>query len=159
MKKRFFNAPDRRRLTAEQIVDSMHAVTGVAHGHWRTDFCSRRTPADQQSPDTRPTGPLLDAGQLEQRTRSSQPELSPKPAPKPMSSRPSAGLDPARSPSPNAITDPNILQPGILANGNAHHNADPRLAQDSRLAQLAVHAHSPASVGRRPLSPHPQPSP
>ena len=37
---RFFNAPERRRLTAEQIVDSLHHRHGAADRCGRTDVCT-----------------------------------------------------------------------------------------------------------------------
>jgi Protein of unknown function (DUF1553)/Protein of unknown function (DUF1549)/Planctomycete cytochrome C/Concanavalin A-like lectin/glucanases superfamily len=137
---RFFNAPDQRRLTAEQIVDSLYAATGstmdveeltfvhdgvhpisrrltlgTPERAW--EFASLNNERDRPSLSLPRAQPIVDVLQAFGWTGSRQ---------KPIAER---------------DTHPNVLQPGILANGTLSVSLT-RAANGSTLSDLAVNARS-----------------
>ena len=157
---RFFNAPERRRLTAEQIVDSMHAVTGVAMDIGELTFVhDGRRPLSNRLTLGRPNRSWMLASLNNERDR---PSLSLPQARAETDVLQAFGWTGSRQkPITERDTDPNILQPGVLANGILTSTLT-RASHNSRLAQLAVHAHSPASLADalflRILSRRPEPA-
>ncbi|MDG1895729.1 MAG: DUF1553 domain-containing protein [Fuerstiella sp.] len=141
---RFFNAPERRRLTAEQIVDSMHAVTGVAMDIGELTFVhDGRRPLNNRLTLGRPTRSWMLASLNNERDR---PSLSLPQARAETDVLQAFGWTGSRQkPITERDTNPNILQPGVLANGILTSTLT-RASHDSRLAQLAVDAHSPESL-------------
>jgi len=137
---RFFMAPDRRRLTAEQIVDSMFFASGHALQVDELTF---------DADGLRPAGTMISLGvpkrAWEFATLSNERD------------RPSLALPRAQAVTDvleafgwngsrqNALTqrdtDPNVLQPGILSNG-VMASWITRASIDSELANLAVAAGS-----------------
>lgn len=141
---RFFNAPERRRLTAEQIVDSMHAVTGVAMDIGELTFVhDGRRPLSNRLTLGRPNRSWMLASLNNERDR---PSLSLPQARAETDVLLAFGWTGSRQqPIIDRDTDPNILQPGVLANGILTSTLT-RASQNSRLAQLAVDARSPESL-------------
>ncbi len=141
---RFFNAPDRRRLTAEQIVDSLHQAAGLpidveeltfvhdgrreisnrltlGHPHRGWMFANLANERDRPSlalPRARAVADVLEAFGWN-------------------GSRQQPGVD--------REMDPNVLQPGILANGTLTSGLS-RLSRNSPLAQLAIDAATPEEL-------------
>ncbi|MBM83213.1 MAG: hypothetical protein CMJ78_21845 [Planctomycetaceae bacterium] len=156
---RFFNAPERRRLTAEQIVDSLHHVTGrpidveeltFVHdgrrplGHRQTLGCPRRAWmfGDLKNERDRPSLSLPKARAVTDVLEA-------------------FGWTGARQmPITQRETDPNVLQPGVLANGALSMSLT-RASYQSELAKLAIETSSPQllvhTLFRRILSRSPKP--
>ncbi|HIF00614.1 MAG TPA: DUF1553 domain-containing protein [Fuerstia sp.] len=157
---RFFNAPERRRLTAEQIVDSLHAVTGVAMDIGELTFVhDGRRPLSNRLTLGHPNRSWMLASLNNERDR---PSLSLPLARAETDVLQAFGWTGSRQkPITERDPDPNILQPGILANGILTATLT-RASHNSRLAQLAVHAHSPESLADalflRILSRRPEPA-
>lgn len=142
--KRFFNAPERRRLTAEQIVDSMHASTGSPLDIGELTFVhDGRRPLSNRLTLGRPNRSWMLASLNNERDR---PSLNLPAARAETDVLQAFGWTGSRQkPIAERDPDPNILQPGILANGTLTANLT-RAADGSRLAQLAVDAKSPEAL-------------
>ena len=157
---RFFNAPERRRLTAEQIVDSMHAVTGVPMDIGELTFVhDGRRPLSNRLTLGRPNRSWMLASLNNERDR---PSLSLPQARAETDVLQAFGWTGSRQkPITERDPDPNILQPGVLANGILTSTLT-RAAHNSQLAQLAVDAKSPEALADdlflRLLSRRPQPA-
>jgi mono/diheme cytochrome c family protein len=157
---RFFNAPERRRLTAEQIVDSMHAVTGVPMDIGELTFVhDGRRPLSNRLTLGRPNRSWMLASLNNERDR---PSLSLPQARAETDVLQAFGWTGSRQkPITDRDPDPNILQPGILANGILTSTLT-RASHNSGLAELAVHANSPESLADalflRILSRRPEPA-
>ncbi|MCP4853613.1 MAG: DUF1553 domain-containing protein [Fuerstiella sp.] len=159
-KERFFNAPDRRRLTAEQIVDSLHAVTGVSMDIGELTFVhDGRRPLSNRLTLGRPNRSWMLASLNNERER---PSLSLPLARAETDVLQAFGWTGSRQkPINERDTNPNVLQPGVLANGILTSTLT-RASHNSRLAQLAVHALSPELLADalflRILSRRPEPA-
>ncbi len=137
---RFFNAPERRRLTAEQIVDSLHASTGSPMDIGELTFVhDGRRPISNRLTLGRPSRAWMLASLNNERDR---PSLSLPRARAVTDVLQAFGWSGSRQKPINARDpDPNILQPGVLANGTLTMTLI-RAFQGSELAQLAVEAKS-----------------
>jgi hypothetical protein len=141
---RFFTAPDRRRLTAEQIVDSLHAAGGQVMDVEEFTFDpDARRPASNRLTLGVPHRAWMFASLANERDR------------------PTLGLPKARaiadileafgwsgsrqSPRTDRETSSNVLQPGVLANSTASVLLT-RATKDSGLALLAIEARSPEEL-------------
>ncbi|MFG0266731.1 MAG: DUF1553 domain-containing protein [Rhodopirellula sp. JB055] len=141
---RFFNAPDPRRLTAEQVVDSMFTATGSEMDTGELTFTH-----DGAEPMSRrlslgfPRRAWMFAGLNNERDR---PSLA-LPRAQPIADVLEAFGWTGTRQQPIAVrdTDPNLLQPGILANGTLSMTLT-RAAHQSELAQLALDANSPDAL-------------
>jgi cytochrome c553 len=141
---RFFNAPDRRRLTAEQIVDSLFAATGNKMDTEELTFVhDGQRPLGARQNLGRPTRAWMFASLNNERDR---PSLA--------LPRSSAVVDvleafgwtgSRQKPITNRETDPNVIQPGILSNGLLV-SALSRAAKDSDLARMALQNDAPESL-------------
>jgi hypothetical protein len=135
---RFFNAPERRRLSAEQIVDTLHAAAGrpMEIEEITFDPTGRRGEGARISLGT-PTRAWMLANLTNERDR---PSLSLPFAQRVVDVLEAFGWSGARQAS---RTDregaPNVLQPGVLANGALSMSLT-RATFGSPLAQLAVDA-------------------
>jgi mono/diheme cytochrome c family protein len=141
---RFFNAPEPRRLSAEQVVDSLHACTGSAMDVEPLTFVhdGRRALSSRQSLG-KPTRAWMFASLNNERDR---PSLSLPRAQAVSNVLQAFGWTGSRQkPIPQRETDPNVLQPGILANGVLGSNLT-RASHGSELAQLAIDAESAESL-------------
>jgi hypothetical protein len=138
---RFFNAPERRRLSAEQIVDSLHAVTGSTMEVEELTFVhDGRRPINNRLTLGRPSRAWMFASLNNERDR---PSLSLPRARVVADALEAFGWTGSRQkPITERDVDPNILQPGVLANGTLSMTLT-RASQDSELAQLAIDAESP----------------
>lgn len=141
---RFFIAPDRRRMSAEQVVDSLCAAAGqdLAVEELTFDPDARR-PASNRLTLGVPQRAWMFASLANERDR------------------PSLGLPRARAitdvmeafgwsgsrqnPRTDRETAPNVLQPGVLANSTASVLLT-RAAQNSGLAETALNAASPEQL-------------
>src|SRR5690606_30222718 len=140
----FFNAPDQRRLSAEQIVDSLHHATGRPIDVEELTFVhDGRRPLGSRQTLGQPSRAWMFCDLKNERDR------------------PSLSLPKARSvvdvlealgwigwrqmPISQRETDPNGLQPGVLANGTLSVTLT-RAAYGSELADLAVEAQTPESL-------------
>ena len=135
---RFFNAPDQRRLLAEQVVDSMFVATGQqmlageltfvhdgVHPMKRRltlgkpgrawEFASLNNERDRPSLSLPQAQPIVDVLEAFGWTGSRQ------------------------KPIPARATSPNVLQPGILSNGTLSMTLT-RATVDGQLAQIALQA-------------------
>ncbi len=141
---RFFVAPDRRRLTAEQVVDSLHAATGQPMDVEVLTFDpdGRRAAASRLKLDA-PRRAWMFTSLANERDR---PSLSLPRARAVADILEAFGWSGSRQ---NARTDretaPNVLQPGALANTIAAVNLT-RASCHSDLAELAIHATSPGEL-------------
>ncbi len=141
---RFFNAPDRRRLTAEQIVDSLLAATGNKMDTEVLTFVhDGQRPLSNRQDLGRPTRAWMFASLNNERDR---PSLA--------LPRSSAVVDvleafgwtgSRQKPITNRETDPNVIQPGILSNGLLVSSLS-RAAKDSDLARIALQTDAPESL-------------
>ncbi|MBC8352795.1 MAG: DUF1553 domain-containing protein [Planctomycetes bacterium] len=138
---RFFNAPERRRLTAEQIVDSMHAVTGSPMDVEELTFVhDGRRPVSNRLTLGRPRRAWMFASLNNERDR---PSLSLPRARMTADVLEAFGWTGSRQrPIIERDGDPNVLQPGVLANGTLSMTLT-RASYGSELAQLAVDSQSP----------------
>lgn len=141
---RFFNAPERRRLTAEQIVDSLHAATGSPMNVEELTFVhDGRRPVSNRLTLGRPSRAWMFASLNNERDR---PSLSLPRARSVADVLEAFGWTGSRQkPIHERDTDPNVLQPGVLANGTLTLTLT-RAAAGSDLAQLAVEAESPEEL-------------
>lgn len=141
---RFFVAPDRRRLTAEQVVDSLHAATGQPMDVEVLTFDpdGRRAAASRLRLDA-PRRAWMFTSLANERDR---PSLSLPRARAIADILEAFGWSGSRQ---NARTDretaPNVLQPGALANTVAAVNLT-RASCHSDLAERAIQAASPGEL-------------
>ncbi|MDV6032442.1 MAG: DUF1553 domain-containing protein [Phycisphaera sp. RhM] len=135
---RFFNAPERRRLTAEQVVDSLHYATGNAIDVEELTFVhDGRRPLSNRQTLGRPSRAWMFGDIKNERDR---PSLSLPKARAVLDVLEAFGWTGARQmPIVDRETDPNVLQPGILANGTLSMTLT-RASQQSELAELAIDA-------------------
>ncbi|QDV26426.1 DUF1553 domain-containing protein [Aureliella helgolandensis] len=137
---RFFNAPDPRRLAAEQIVDSLFTAAGRRMDTGELTFVhdGAEAIAARQTLGA-PHRAWMFAGLNNERDR---PSLS-LPRAQPITDVLEAfGWTGTRQqPIAERETDPNLLQPGILANGTLSMSLT-RVADQSQLAELALEAPS-----------------
>lgn len=141
---RFFSAPGRRRLTAEQIVDSLHAAAGKPIDSEEITFVrDGRHTLDRRQTLGVPRRAWMFAGLNNERDR---PSLALPHAQTTVDVLEAFGWNGSRqTPIFERSTDPNLLQPGILANGTLVHSLS-RASWRSELADLAVEAKSPDTI-------------
>ncbi len=141
---RFFNAPQRRRLTAEQIVDSMHYATGNSIDIEELTFVhDGRRPLGSRQTLGRPSRAWMFGDLKNERDR---PSLSLPKARAVVDVLEAFGWTGARQmPISQRESDPNVLQPGVLANGTLSATLT-RASYDNELARLAIAATSPESL-------------
>ena len=142
--RRFFLAPDRRRLSAEQIVDSLYAATGVKMNIGKLTFVhdGRRNLSNRQMLGY-PTRAWMLASLNNERDR---PSLALPRARAVTDVLEAFGWTGSRQmPVVKRETDPNVLQPGILSNGVLVDTLS-RASINSTLARLAVEAESVDSL-------------
>ncbi len=156
---RFFNAPDRRRLSAEQIVDSLHHATGRPIDVEELTFVhdGRRELGHRQTLG-KPTRAWMFGDLKNERDR---PSLSLPKARAVVDVLEAFGWTGARQmPIAERETDPNVLQPGVLANSTLSMSLT-RASFQSEMAELAVATKSPEllveSIFLRCLSRRPKP--
>lgn len=141
---RDFLAPDRRRLTAEQVVDSLHHATGRAMEVEELTFVhdGRRPLGKRQTLGT-PRRAWMFATLNNERDR---PSLALPQARAVADVLEAFGWTGSRQkPIHERETEPNLLQPGVLANGSLSHSLT-RIAAGSELADLAISAESPPGL-------------
>lgn len=141
---RFFNAPERRRLTAEQIVDSLHHATGRPIDVEELTFVhDGRRELGQRQTLGKPTRAWMFGDLKNERDR---PSLSLPKARAVVDVLEAFGWTGARQmPITERETDPNVLQPGVLANSTLSMSLT-RVSHQSTLAKLAIEAESPESL-------------
>ena len=151
---RFFNAPDRRRLTAEQVVDSLYAATGTAMDVERLTFVhDGRRPVSYRQDLGQPVRGWMFASLSNERDR---PTLTLPRAQAVVDVLKAFGWTGDRQkPITAREAEPNVLQPGILANGTLAVTLS-RAAEGSATANWAVEAASPGTLVEHLFSPHPQ---
>ena len=138
---RFFSGPERRRLTAEQVVDSLFAATGNQLDIGELTFVhDGKRPLSNRQTLGFPRRAWMLADLNNERDR---PSLA-LPAARTITDVLEAfGWKGARQqPIMQRNLDPNVLQPGILANGTLVAGLS-RASNQSDLAELAVNAASP----------------
>ncbi|QDT07080.1 Planctomycete cytochrome C [Rubripirellula lacrimiformis] len=141
---RFFAAPDPRRLAAEQVVDSLFAAAQRPMDTETLTFVhDGAEPMTHRLTLGSPSHAWMFAGLNNERDR---PSLS-MPRAQPIADVLEAfGWTGTRQqPIAQRETDPNLLQPGILANGTLSMSLT-RAADQSALAQLAIDAASPETL-------------
>jgi mono/diheme cytochrome c family protein len=138
---RFFSAPGRRRLTAEQIVDSLHAAAGAPIASEEITFVhDGRHTLDRRQTLGVPRRAWMFAGLNNERDR---PSLALPYAQTTVDVLEAFGWNGSRQmPIFERPIEPNLLQPGILANGTLVQSLS-RAAWRSELADLAVTAATP----------------
>ena len=138
---RFFNAPERRRLTAEQVVDSLFAASGQQMSVEEITFDpDGRNPAGAQISLGAPRRAWMFASLSNERDR---PSLSLPRAQAVCDVLEAFGWTGSRqNPRTDREADPNVLQPGVLANSIVSTWIT-RASDRSTLANLAVEAASP----------------
>ncbi len=141
---RFFAAPDPRRLAAEQVVDSLFVAAQREMDTGELTFVH-----DGAEPITKrltlgsPSRAWMFAGLNNERDR---PSLSlPRAQPIADVLKAFGWTGTRQQPIVKRETDPNLLQPGILANGTLSMSLT-RAAAGSSLAQLALDARTPQSL-------------
>lgn len=141
---RFFNAPERRRMTAEQIVDSFFAAAGQAIDvEPLTLDPDGRRPASNRQAFGRAQRAWMFVSLSNERDR---PSLTLPRAAVVCDVLETFGWSAARqTPRTDRETSPNVLQPGVLANSPLTVWLT-RAAEGSPLADLAVEAASPAEI-------------
>ncbi|MBL6705096.1 MAG: DUF1553 domain-containing protein [Planctomycetaceae bacterium] len=141
---RFFNAPERRRLTAEQIVDSLHVSMGRPFDVEELTFVhDGRRELGQRQTLGEPTRAWMFGDLKNERDR---PSLSLPKARAVVDVLEAFGWTGARQmPITEREADPNVLQPGVLANGTLTTTLT-RAAYQSEMAKLAIAAQSPESL-------------
>lgn len=155
---RFFNAPGRRRLTAEQIVDSLHAAAGASIDSEAMTFIHDGAKSMQSRQDLGvPRRAWMFASLNNERDR---PSLALPRAQATVNVLEAFGWNGSRQkPVFDRDTDANMQQPGILENGTLSQ-ALSRASWQSELAKLAVESKSPEALlenlflrflSRRPL--------
>lgn len=143
-RQRFFNAPDPRRLAAEQVVDSLFAATGREMDTGELTFVhDGAEPITARLTLGSPRRAWMFAGLNNERDR---PSLS-LPRAQPIADVLEAfGWTGTRQqPIVEREADPNLLQPGILANGTLSMSLT-RAADRSSLAQLALDVKTPEAL-------------
>ncbi len=137
---RFFNAPDRRRLTAEQIVDSMHYALGRSMDSEELTFVhDGQRPLGARQTLGVPRRSWMLASLNNERDR---PSLALPRAQTIVDVLEAFGWNGSRqAPITYRETDPNVLQPGVMSNGTLVMSLT-RVAYDSDLAKLALRANS-----------------
>ncbi|MCA9046659.1 MAG: DUF1553 domain-containing protein, partial [Planctomycetaceae bacterium] len=137
---RFFNAPERRRLTAEQVVDSLHAATGKPFDVEELTFVhDGRRPLGSRLTLGTPTRAWMFGDLKNERDR---PSLSLPKARAIADVLEAFGWTGARQmPITLRESDPNVLQPGVLSNGILSVNLT-RASWQSELSELAINAES-----------------
>jgi hypothetical protein len=144
---RFFHAPERRRLSAEQVVDALFAATGQTMNVEELTFdpTGRRAEGGRISLG-RPTRAWMFANLTNDRDR---PSLSMPYAQCVVDVLEAFGWNGARqAPRTDRETAPNVLQPGVLANG-ALSTTLTRASLRSPLAEMALQASSPEELVQR----------
>jgi mono/diheme cytochrome c family protein len=138
---RFFNAPDQRRLSAEQIVDSLHHAVGRPIDVEELTFVhDGRRPLGSRQTLGRPSRAWMFCDLKNERDR---PSLSLPKARAVVDVLEAFGWTGSRQmPISERESDPNVLQPGVLANGTLSVTLT-RAARGSQLADLAIRAESP----------------
>ncbi len=141
---RFFNAPARRRLTAEQVVDSLHAAAGTAIDSEPMTFIHDGSKTLQTRQDLGlPRRAWMFASLNNERDR---PSLALPRAQAVVNVLEAFGWNGSRQkPIFQRDTEPNMLQPGILGNGILTQTLS-RASWKSELANLAVEAKSPEAL-------------
>ena len=141
---RFFAAPDRRRLSAEQIVDSLFAAAGKTIDVEEITFDpDGRRPASNRLTLGTPTRAWMFASLANERDR---PTLSLPRARAVADILEAFGWTGSRqSPRSDRETSPNVLQPGVLANSTASVLLT-RATRHSGLAEIAIKATSPEQL-------------
>ena len=141
---RFFSSPGRRRLSAEQIVDSLHAATGRAIDSEELTFVYDGShPLGRRQTLGVPERAWMFASLNNERDR---PSLALPRAQTTVDVLEAFGWNGSRQmPIFERATDPNVLQPGILANGLLVQNLS-RASHRSELADLAVTTESAESL-------------
>ena len=136
---RFFLAPDQRRLTAEQIVDSLHAVTRSMKVEELTFVHDGRRALSNRLTLGQPTRAWMFGDLKNERDR---PSLSLPEARAVVDVLEAFGWTGARQmPVYQRDIEPNVLQPGVIANGVLTANLT-RASAGSELADLAVETES-----------------
>ncbi len=141
---RFFNAPDRRRLSAEQVVDSLHAATGNRVDVEELTFVhDGRRPLAARQTLGHPTRAWMFASLNNERDR---PSLALPKAQAVVDVLEAFGWNGNRQ-KPVSVreTDANVLQPGVLSNGTLTMTLT-RAAAASEMSELAVDAESPRGL-------------
>lgn len=143
---RLFTAPQRRRMTAEQVVDSLHHVAGAEMDVEELTFVhDGRRPLGKRQTLGRPRRAWMFATLNNERDR---PSLTLPKARIVADVLEAFGWTGSRQkPITQRQTDANVLQPGILANGTLTMTLT-RAAADSSLARLAIEAESPAELAQ-----------
>lgn len=141
---RFFNAPERRRFTAEQVVDALHLATGRAMETEEITFDpTGRRPEGGRINLGKPTRAWMLANLTNDRDR---PSLSLPYAQRVVDVLEAFGWSGARqSARTDRETAPSVLQPGVLANG-ALSLCLTRASAGSSLAVIALEASSPNEI-------------
>lgn len=144
---RFFNAPERRRLSAEQVVDSLFTGAGQRMNTEEITFDpTGRRPEGARINLGKPTRAWMFANLTNDRDR---PSLSLPYSQCVVDVLEAFGWSGARqAPRTDREIAPNVLQPGVLANG-ALTTSLTRAAHQSPLAELAVQATSPQEIVER----------
>ena len=141
---RFFAAPEPRRLTGEQVVDTLFAVSGQPIGVEEITLdADGKRPADSFISLGQPRRAWMFASLSNERDR---PSLNLPRAQMVADVLEAFGWNGSRqNPRTDRETDSNVLQPGVLAN-SAVSVWVTRAAPRSELAELAVHAASPEAL-------------
>ena len=141
---RFFNAPDRRRLSAEQVVDSLFAVTGCRMDTEVLTFVhDGQRPLSSRQSLGRPTRAWMFASLNNERDR---PSLALPGAQAVVDVLEAFGWKGNRQqPINSREQESNLLQPGILANGVLTTNLT-RAAYGSTMSRLALSAKKPEEL-------------
>jgi hypothetical protein len=141
---RFFVAPERRRLTAEQVVDSLHAAAGQSMPVEELTFDpdGRRASSNRLTLG-RPTRAWMFANLANERDR---PSLGLPRAMAITDVMEAFGWTGARqNPRTDREMSPNVLQPGVLANSTAAVWLT-RATEEGSLAEIACTANSPETL-------------
>lgn len=143
-KERFFAAPARRRLTAEQIVDSLHTAAGVPMASEELTFVhDGRHLLERRLTLGVPRRAWMFASLNNERDR---PSLALPYAQTTVDVLEAFGWNGSRQmPIFERSSEPNLLQPGILANGTLVQSLS-RAAWRSELADLAVTVTTPEAL-------------
>lgn len=141
---RLFSAPGRRRLTAEEIVDSLHAATGKPIDSEEITFVhDGRHALDRRQTLGVPSRAWMFASLNNERDR---PSLAMPHAQTTVDVLEAFGWTGSRQkPIFERDTDANLIQPGILANGILVQSLS-RASWRSELAELAVKAKTPEAL-------------
>lgn len=141
---RFFNAPARRRLSAEQVVDSLHAAAGAAIDSEPMTFIHDGAKPLQTRQDLGlPRRAWMFASLNNERDR---PSLALPRAQAAVNVLEAFGWNGSRQkPIFSRDTEANVVQPGILENGTLTQSLS-RASWKSELANLAVETKSPEAL-------------